>query len=249
MREGVTHEHDKLVEQLLKSKSDENFNSILATHVLQSLFPGTNVKVVVTGKGYIVTGKVNDSVLSDNIIKILNVLAPNGEFPVLIPQGGNLIGTVTVDFKKFGVTLDFTPIVDLNGLITLHVVPEVSDIDRALSVVLNGFVIPGLRSRKADTTVKLWPGQSYLIAGLYLGHEQNLNDNLYGLNRIPFLGSLFGSNRYQDDRTELMIIITPYLIQNNVVQEWSWEAGNIDDNRRNVVCPIFTSKMALVACE
>jgi len=135
-----------------------------------------------------------------------------GEFPILIPQGGNLIGTVTVEFKKFGITLDFTPTVDLNGLITLHVVPEVSDIDRTLSVELNGFIIPGLRSRKTDTIVKLWPGQSYMISGLYLDQETNTNDNLYGLNKVPVLGALFGSNHYEDDRNELLFIVTPYLI-------------------------------------
>jgi Flp pilus assembly protein CpaB len=135
-----------------------------------------------------------------------------GEFPILIPQGGTLLGTVTVVFKKFGIMLDFTPIVDLNGLITLHVVPEVSNLDKQNAVVLSGFIIPSLVTRRVDTTVKLWPGQSYIIAGLYLDHLINRNDNLYGLNKIPLIGALFGSNRAEYRRSELMVVVTPYLI-------------------------------------
>jgi pilus assembly protein CpaC len=135
-----------------------------------------------------------------------------GEFPILIPQGGTLAGTVTVDYKKYGVLLDFTPQVDLNGLITLHVAPEVSQIDPANSVTLSGFVIPAITARRADTTVKLWPGQSYVIAGLLLDEIENTNTNLYGLDKIPIIGSLFRSENCDDKRTELMILLTPYLL-------------------------------------
>jgi len=79
--------------------------------------------------------------------------------------------------------------------------------------VLSGFIIPGLLTRRVDTTVKLWSGQSYLIAGMYFDESINTNDNLYGLNKIPWLGGLFGSNRYEDQRTELLVIVTPYLVQ------------------------------------
>ena len=134
-----------------------------------------------------------------------------GEFPILIPQGGQLLGTVTVEFKKYGVLLDFTPFVDINGLITLHVVPEVSNLDKASSVVLSGFVIPGLLTRRVDTIVKLWPGQSLLIAGMYLDQGLNTSDNLYGLDRLPVIGPLFASKHCEDQRKELMVIVTPYL--------------------------------------
>lgn len=138
-----------------------------------------------------------------------------GEFPVLIPQGGSLVGTVTVEYKKYGVILEFTPVVDLNGLITLHVVPEVSNIDKENAVILNGFIIPSLIARKVDTIVKLWPGQSYLVAGLYLDELTNKEHNLYGLNRIPIIGSLFGSRNFHKRRTDLLIVVTPFLINNN----------------------------------
>jgi pilus assembly protein CpaC len=137
-----------------------------------------------------------------------------GEFPVLIPQGGQLIGTVTVEYKKYGVMLEFIPDVDMNGLITLHVVPEVSNLDKQNSVVYSGFVIPALITRRVDTIVKLWPGQSYIIAGLYLDELTDKKDSLYGLNRIPIIGSLFASDKFQEARTELLVVVTPYLINN-----------------------------------
>ena len=135
-----------------------------------------------------------------------------GEFPILIPQGGQLIGTVTVEYKKFGVILEFTPTVDLNGLITIHVVPEISTIDKQNSVTLSGFDIPALVTRRADTTVKLWPGQCYAIAGLLQYERVSKITSLYGLNRLPIIGPLFRSKNFKDRRTELMIILTPYLI-------------------------------------
>ncbi|MDP1834741.1 MAG: RcpC/CpaB family pilus assembly protein [Chlamydiales bacterium] len=134
-----------------------------------------------------------------------------GEFPILVPQGGTLLGTVTIEFKKFGVMLDFTPFVDLNGLITMRVVPEVSNLDKENSVVLDGFVIPSILTRRVDTIVKLWPGQSYLLAGMFLDECVTKDDNLYGLNRIPVLGRLFESYRSEGREQELIIVVTPYL--------------------------------------
>jgi Flp pilus assembly protein CpaB len=135
-----------------------------------------------------------------------------GEFPILIPQGGVNLGTVTVEFKKFGVMLDFTPTVDLNGLITLHVVPEISTIDRSNAVVLAGFVIPSIVARKADTTVKLWPGQSYIIGGLLQNERISRKHSLYGLDRLPIIGPLFASKEFLNRQSELMIMVTPYLV-------------------------------------
>lgn len=135
-----------------------------------------------------------------------------GEFPILIPQGGNLIGSVTVEYKKFGVILEFTPTVELNGLITLQVSPEVSAVDRRNAVILQGFVVPSLIARRADTTVRLWSGQTYAIAGL-LQDETVRNDfGLWGLDRIPILGALFRSSEFRDRKSDLLILITPYLI-------------------------------------
>ncbi len=139
-----------------------------------------------------------------------------GEFPILIPQGGGgLVGSITVEYKKYGVMLDFTPHVDLNGLITLHVVPEVSNLDKENAVILNGFVIPALLTRRADTIVKLWPGQSYLIGGMFEDEIDRVQDNLYWFSKIPILGPLFSSQTFLDHKTDLMIVVTPYLINND----------------------------------
>lgn len=138
-----------------------------------------------------------------------------GEFPILIPQGGTLAGTVTVEYKRFGVILEFTPFVDLNGLITLHIVPEVSRIDKNNSVVLQGYVIPSLITRRADTTVKLWPGQCYAIAGLIQNEMVERNYGLCGFDRIPILGPLFRSKKFESQKTELMIVLTPYLVNSD----------------------------------
>jgi pilus assembly protein CpaC len=309
---------------LLTSKDDGTFNSILATFAIRKLFPGVDVTVVSTPKGFIAKGNVNEPQVAEKIREILvklshegekdfvdlmkvdpqqvlicvrvlevskevtcklginwkalyensgysvalgavfprplptdpnyfiradNVVAGNftldaiidmlqqdnmgrvlaepnlttvsgrpatffsgGEFPILIPQGGTLAGTVTVEYKKFGVILAFTPIVDLSGLITLHIVPEVSTIDEKNSVVIEGFKIPALVARRVDTTVKLWPGQSYAIAGLMQYDKLARYSSLYGLHRLPIIGPLFRSKEFIQQRTELMFVITPYLI-------------------------------------
>ncbi len=138
-----------------------------------------------------------------------------GEYPIPVPQGGNLLGAVTIEYKKYGVILDFTPIVDLNGLITMHIIPEVSNLDYSNAVVLQGFRIPGLLTRRVNTKVKLWSGQSYIIGGLLLSTPLNKNTSLYGLNKIPILGAIFNSNRFEQHVTELMVIVTPILINEN----------------------------------
>jgi pilus assembly protein CpaC len=143
-----------------------------------------------------------------------------GEIPILVPQGGTLAGTVTVVYKKFGVILDFTPVVDLNGLITMHVTPEVSRIDKENSVVLAGFVIPGLTTRRASTTVKLWSGQCYAIAGLLQNERITDIDSLCGLDRLPVIGPIFRSRRSETKQTELMIVLAPYLV-NTECQQYS----------------------------
>ena len=322
--ENSEWDNEELSEMLLKSRSKDNFRSILITYMVRALFPGVYVDVTATAKGYVVSGQVSDPQTAIKIMEVIQRLArvdensivnlmdvqpqqvllsvkvfeinktvteslglnwevlfkhhggstalaavfpspispapnysfsangiqmgevslsmlidmleeidagrvlaePNlttvsgkkahffagGEFPVLIPQGGALLGTVTVEYKKFGVLLDFIPWVDLNGLITLDVIPEVSRLDRANSVILSGFVIPGLDTRRVETTVKLWPGQSYVIAGLLESEHIEKNFSLFGLSRLPIIGPLFTSNNFMNQQTELMIMVTPFLV-------------------------------------
>jgi len=131
-----------------------------------------------------------------------------GEFPVPVPQG---LGTVAIEYKKFGVGLNFTPTVLGNDRINIQVTPEVSELDFSTAVQFSGFVIPGLTTRTATTTVELNDGQSFAIAGL-------LRENIVGavqkfplLGEIPILGALFRSESFQKNETELIIVVTTRL--------------------------------------
>jgi pilus assembly protein CpaC len=133
-----------------------------------------------------------------------------GEFPVPIAQGNNAI---SVEYKQFGVGLAFTPIVLAGGRISMRVRPEVSELSDAGSVKLNGFVVPALTTRRAETTVELGSGQSFMIAGLLQNRNRNNVEKAPLLGDLPILGMLFRSTSYQRDETELVIIVTPYLVR------------------------------------
>ena len=133
-----------------------------------------------------------------------------GEFPIPISQG---LGTTTVEYRKFGVSLAYTPTVLANGRISMRVRPEVSELSSAGSVTLNGFNIPALTIRRAETTVELGSGQSFMIAGLLSNSSQNSIDKAPGLGDVPVLGNLFRSTSYRKGETELVIVVTPYLVK------------------------------------
>lgn len=138
-----------------------------------------------------------------------------GEFPVPVAQAQGSGGgtTITVEFKPFGVSLGFTPTVLGNGLISLAVVPEVSQIDPSSTVTISGFRIFGLSTRRASTTVELRDGQSFAIAGLLQSDFQDTINQVPGLAEVPILGGLFRSSSYQRRETELVMIVTPHLVQ------------------------------------
>ncbi len=133
-----------------------------------------------------------------------------GEFPVPIPQS---LGTVTIEYKQYGVGLAFSPTVLENGRISIRVRPEVSELSATGSVRFNGFEIPSLTTRRAETTVELGSGQSFVIGGLMRNSNSNSINRTPGLGNIPILGALFRSTRYRREETELMIVVTPYLVQ------------------------------------
>lgn len=142
-----------------------------------------------------------------------NFLA-GGEFPVPVAQGTAAGGiAITVEFKKFGVGLAFTPTVLGDGMINLVVSPEVSQIDRTNAVTLSGFSIPGLSTRRATTTVELRAGQSFAIAGLLQNDFQDQIRQLPGIGELPVLGALVRSSEFQRRETELVIIITPHMVR------------------------------------
>ena len=134
-----------------------------------------------------------------------------GEYP--IPVAGSY-GQVTVDYKKYGVGLAFTPTVLGGGLINMKIEPEVSQIDPTHTVaVANGISVPALIVRRASTTVELRDGQSFVIGGLLQSTGQNTIDQLPWLGSVPVLGTLFSSKSYQKNETDLAIIVTPHLVR------------------------------------
>lgn len=134
-----------------------------------------------------------------------------GEFPIPVPQG--VTGAVTIVFKKFGVSLAFVPTILENGKINLQVRPEVSQLSDQGAVNISGFQVPALSTRRAQTTVELRSGQSFAIAGLLQNNANKLVNQLPGLGDLPILGALFRSERFKRSETELVIIVTPYLVQ------------------------------------
>ena len=134
-----------------------------------------------------------------------------GEYP--IPVAGSF-GQVTVDYKKYGVGLAFTPTVLGRGLINMKIEPEVSQIDVNHSVaVANGVSVPALIVRRASTTVELRDGQSFVIGGLLQSDNQHQIEQLPWLGSVPVLGALFSSKSYQNNESDLAIIVTPHLVR------------------------------------
>lgn len=133
-----------------------------------------------------------------------------GEFPIPVPQGNN---TITIDFKKFGVSLNFVATIAGGNRINLHVQPEVSELSSSGSIQVSGITVPALTTRRAETTLELSSGQSFAIAGLL---QNNINQNVNKfpwLGDVPVLGTLFRSNSFQRGETELVIIVTPYIVR------------------------------------
>ena len=132
-----------------------------------------------------------------------------GEFPIPLSQG---LGTTPIEYKKYGVSLAYTPTVLSNGRISIRVRPEVSELSSQGAITLNGFNVPALTVRRAETTVELGSGQSFMIAGLLSNNANNTIDKAPGVGDLPILGNLFRSTQFQKGQTELVIVVTPYLV-------------------------------------
>jgi pilus assembly protein CpaC len=133
-----------------------------------------------------------------------------GEFPIPVSQGNN---AVTIEYKQYGVGLAFTPIVLGDGRISMRVRPEVSQLSDAGAVNLANFKVPALITRRAETTVELGSGQSFMIAGLLQNTGNNSVDKTPFLGDLPILGMLFRSTKFQRQETEVVVIVTPYLVR------------------------------------
>lgn len=159
-----------------------------------------------------------------SILQILaepNLLALNGqkasflaggEFPVPVVQGGQSIGVVTIQFRPFGVRLEFTAFVGKDKVIRLHLVPEVSTLDFANAAVISGFTVPALSTRRAETEIELKDGQSFGIAGLLDNRASVQLSKIPGIGDIPILGNLFRSRIVNRSNGELVVLVTPRVV-------------------------------------
>lgn len=173
---------------------------------------------------------VLEALATDNLVHVLaepNLTARSGEdasflvggeYPIPVPQGGTS-SAITIQYKQYGVSLSFVPTVLSSGRISLHVRPEVSQISTspsagAVSETIGGGVIsiPALTVRRAETTVELGSGQTFAIAGLLQDSTTQSNNFLPGLGELPIIGALFRSDAFQHNQTELVIIVTPYIV-------------------------------------
>ncbi len=132
-----------------------------------------------------------------------------GEYPIPVSSG---LGSTAIQYKKYGVSLAYTPTVLANGRISVRVRPEVSELSSQGAVTLNGFEVPALTIRRTETTVELGSGQSFMIAGLLSNSAQNTVSKMPGAGDMPILGSLFRSTNFRKGETELVIVVTPYLV-------------------------------------
>ncbi|NBC33822.1 MAG: type II and III secretion system protein family protein [Alphaproteobacteria bacterium] len=133
-----------------------------------------------------------------------------GEFPIAVAQEDD---TISVEFKEFGVSLTFLPTLLNDGRINLRVRPEVSTISTEFAVDIGGITIPSLITRRAETTVELASGESFAIAGLFDSRTQSGEDVVPFLGNIPIIGNLFRSDEFMRNETELVIAVTPYLVE------------------------------------
>lgn len=133
-----------------------------------------------------------------------------GEFPIPTSQG---LGATSIEYRKYGVSLAYTPTVLANGRISIRVRPEVSELSSQGAVTINNFQIPALTTRRAETTVELGSGQSFMIAGLMSNNSQTTIEKAPGAGDVPILGNLFRSRSFRRGETELVIVVTPYLVK------------------------------------
>jgi len=133
-----------------------------------------------------------------------------GEFPIPVSEDN---GKISVTYKKYGVSLDFTPTVLKDGLVSLDIAPEVSSIDASASYNIGSISVPGFIVRRARTSIDLKNGQSFMIAGLLQSQNDITTSRIPGLGKMPVLGALFSSKSYQRRETDLVIIVTPYLVK------------------------------------
>ena len=169
-------------------------------------------------------GATIEDLETKNVLEILaspNLLALNGqkadflaggEFPFPVVQGGANVGAVTIQFRPFGVKLDFTATVGPDRVIRIHLAPEVSTLDFTQAVQISGFTVPAISTRRAETEIELKDGQSFGIAGLLDNRATVQLSKIPGIGDIPILGNFFRSRSVNRTNTELMVLVTPRIV-------------------------------------
>lgn len=186
----------------------------------------SDVLSVLTSAGHVNVGAAIQALQAKSLLEILaepNLLTVSGrpasflaggEFPFPTIQGGAAgIGQITVQFKEFGIRLNFLPSVTPRGTIRMTVGPEVSSLDYSNGLVVNGYTVPALSTRRVQTEVELESGQSFIIAGLLNNQVQEQLNKIPGLGDVPLLGKLFQSRTQSKSNTELLVLVTPELVR------------------------------------
>ena len=132
-----------------------------------------------------------------------------GEFPVPVVQGGATAGAITIQFREFGIRFDFLPHFTERGTVKMHITPEVSALDFANAVSIQGFLVPALSTRRVETDVELAPGQSFVVGGLIDRRVADTVSRIPGLASIPLIGRIFRSYSREQQMTDLIVIVTP----------------------------------------
>src|SRR5256886_4025843 len=220
----------------LGSTTTGQFGGIGAQHITDIAGPGThggpfttdqtikNVLNIFLVRFDIHFGAAIQDLEQQSVLQILaepNLMALNGqkatflaggEFPFPLVQPGNGFTAVTIQFKPFGVKLDFTGNISNDGSSRLHVAPEVSTLDFTNALAIQGFTIPAISTRRAETDIELKDGQSFGIAGLLDNRAQAQLNKIPGIGDIPVLGQLFRSRNINKSKTELLVLVTPHII-------------------------------------
>jgi pilus assembly protein CpaC len=177
---------------------------------LLMLEPGASIEAVI--RGFRTTGEIR-TLAEPNLIALDGAQASflaGGEFPFPMAQGE--FGRVTVEWREFGVRLNFLPTIMPGGAIRLRVAPEVSSLDFSTGLVLSGFAIPSMLTRRAETTIELREGQTFAIAGLLDNNTLESVTRLPILGDLPIIGGLFRTRNRREDRMELLVLVTPWLV-------------------------------------
>jgi pilus assembly protein CpaC len=180
-------------------------NGLLATH------GGSGRTAIDTALGALEQRGLIRTLARPNLVAISGEKASflaGGEFPFPVPQDRQ---TIAIQFRPYGVKLNFTPTVQTNGWVKLNVEPEVSQLDPTNSLTVLGITVPALTVRRASTTLELKPGDTFVMAGLFQRGFQTDADQTPWVGDLPVLGALFRSSRWKRSETELMIIVTPRL--------------------------------------